>query len=62
MGVTHPTSEKPLGLLAKGSKNTPSHILKHCKDFHHALPSINDFSIIDKDPSQSLERPKKPFT
>ena len=24
MGAIHPTSEKPLGLLAKGSKNTPS--------------------------------------
>ena len=23
MGATHPTSEKPLGLLAKGSRNTP---------------------------------------
>ena len=34
------------------SKVTTSAILKHCKDFHHPLPSISDFSIIDKDPSQ----------
>ena len=33
-------------------KSTTSAILKHCKDFHHPLPSINNFSIIDKDPSQ----------
>ena len=34
------------------SKSTTLAILKHCKDFHHPLPSIIDFSIIDKDPSQ----------
>ena len=34
------------------SKSTTSAILKHCKDFHHPLPSISDFNIIDKDPSQ----------
>ena len=33
------------------SKSTTLAILKHCKDFHHPLPS-NNFSIIDKDPSQ----------
>ena len=33
-------------------KSTTLAILKHCKDFHHPLPSINDFSIIDEDPSQ----------
>ena len=34
------------------SKSTTSAILKHCKDFHHPLPSIDDFNIIDKEPSQ----------
>ena len=34
------------------SMSTTSTILKHCKDFHHPLPSISDFNIIDKDPSQ----------
>ena len=34
------------------SKSTTSAILKHCKDLHHPLPSITDFNIIDKDPSQ----------
>ena len=42
-------------------KPTTLAILKHCKDFHHPLPSISDFSIIDKDPSNH-QRPKKPFT
>ena len=34
------------------SKLTTSAILKHCTDHHHLLPSITNFSIIDKDPSQ----------
>ena len=34
-------------------------LLKHCKDFHHPLPSINDFSIIDKDPSQITREAKE---
>ena len=41
------------------SKSTTSAILKHCKDFHHPLPSINDFSIIDKDPSQITREAKE---
>ena len=32
------------------SKSTTSAILKHCTDFHHPLPSILNFSIIDNDP------------
>ena len=43
------------------SKSTTSAILKHCKDFHHPLPSINDFSIIDKDPSQITREAKEAF-
>ena len=44
---------KALGKRAKEhSKSTTLAILKHCKYFHHALPSISDFNIIDKDPSQ----------
>ena len=34
------------------SKSSTSAILKHCTDFHHPLPSIKNFSIIDKDSSQ----------
>ena len=34
------------------SKSNTSAILKHCMDHHHPLPSINNFTIIDKDPSQ----------
>ena len=41
------------------SKSTTSAILKHCKDFHHPLPSILDFSIIDKDPSQIIREAKE---
>ena len=52
MGVTPPTLEKPPEPLVRGvkehSKSTTSAILKHCKDFHHPLPSISDFNIIDK--------------
>ena len=41
------------------SKSTTSATLKHCKDFHHPLPSINDFSIIDKDPTQITQEAKE---
>ena len=41
------------------SKSTTSAILKHCKDFHHPLPSINDFNIIDKEPSQITREAKE---
>ena len=41
------------------SKSTTSAILKHCKDFHHPLPSILDFNIIDKDPSQITSEAKE---
>ena len=41
------------------SKSTTSAILKHCKDFHHLLPSISNFSIIDKDPSQITREAKE---
>ena len=34
------------------SKSNTLAILKHCMDHHHPLPSINNFTIIDKDPSQ----------
>ena len=63
MGVTHPTLEKHPGLcgerVKEHSKSTTSAILKHCKDFHNPLPSINDFSIIDKDPSQITQEAKE---
>ena len=46
-------TSRALGKRIKAhSKSTTSAILKHCKDFHHPLPSISDFNIIDKDPSQ----------
>ena len=41
------------------SKSTTSAILKHCKDFHHPLPSINDFNIVDKEPSQVTREAKE---
>ena len=42
-------------------KSSTSAILKHCSDFHHPLPSVTDFNIIDKYPSKSPGRPKKPY-
>ena len=44
------------------SKSTTSAILKHCKDFHHPLPSIEDFNIIDKNLLKSPERPRRQST
>ena len=41
------------------SKSTTSAILKHCKDFHHPLPSIEDFNIINKEPSQVTREAKE---
>ena len=41
------------------SKSTTLAILKHCKDFHHPLPSIDDFNIIDKEPSQITREAKE---
>ena len=41
------------------SKLTTSAILKHCKDFHHPLPSIDDFNIIDKEPPQVTREAKE---
>ena len=38
------------------SKLSMSAILKHCTDFHHPLPSIDNFSIIDKDPSHTYSK------
>ena len=38
------------------SKSTTSAIQKHCKDFHHPLPSIEDFNIIDKETFSSHQR------
>ena len=54
MGVTPTTLGKPPGLLVRESKNTPSlqPYLNTVQDFHHPLPSINDFNIIDKEPSK----------
>ena len=46
-------------LLLEHSKLTTSAILKHCKDFHHPLPSIDDFNIIDKEPSQVTREAKE---
>ena len=63
MGVTRPILEKTSRALGKRvkehSKSTTSAILKHCKDFHHPLPSISDFNIINKDPSQIMWEAKE---
>ena len=38
--------------------STPA-ILKHCTDHHHPLPSLSNFNIIDKDPSQVTQEAKE---
>ena len=40
-------------------KSSTSAILKDCTDYHHPLPSILNFSIIDKDPSQVTQEAKE---
>ena len=55
MGVNLLTLERHLELLVKGSRNTASpqpRPYSNTTDFHHPLPSITDFNIIDKDRSQ----------
>ena len=41
------------------SKSSTSVILKHCMDHHHPLPSINNFTIIDKESSQVTREAKE---
>ena len=51
------------GLLVRGRKNilspATSAILKHCTDHHHPLPSVSNFNIIDKNPSQVTQEVKE---
>ena len=49
-----------LGERAKEhAKSTMSAIYKHCIDFHLPLPSVTNFAIIDKDPSQVTQEAKE---
>ena len=61
--VNQPTLVKHPGTLGERikehSKSNTSAILKHCMDYHHPLPSINNFTIIDKDPSQATREAKE---
>ena len=41
------------------SKSNTSAILTHCMDHHHPLPSINNFTIIDKDSLSSYSKGKR---
>ena len=41
------------------SKSKTSTILKHCTDFHHPLPSIENFTIIDKNSSRVTQKAKE---
>ena len=56
MGVTLYILEKHLGLLVRESRNTPSPLpwpyLNIVRISTNHLPSITDFNIIDKNPSQ----------
>ena len=42
----------------KHCKLSTSAKLKHCTDHHHPLPSLSNFNIIDKDPSQVTREAK----
>ena len=37
-------------------KSSTSAIMKHCTDHHHPLPSISNFNIINKGPSQEAKK------
>ena len=56
-------TSRALGEMVKEhSKSATSAIHKHCIDFHQPLPGINDFNIIDQEPSQIIhERPRRPY-
>ena len=45
--------------LKEHCKSSTSAILKHCTDYHHPLPTISNFNIIDKDPSQVTQEAKE---
>ena len=52
-----------LGERAKEHANsTTSAIHKHCTDFHHPLPSVTNFAIIDKDLSRVTQEAKEATT
>ena len=64
MDVNPPMWEKPHNLSGERAKDhaksTTLAIHKHCTDFHHPLPSVTNFAILDKDSlSDHSERPKK---
>ena len=40
-------------------KSSTSVMLKHCTGHHHPLPSLSNFNIIDKDPSQVTQEAKE---
>ena len=53
-------SSRALGERVKEHcKSSTSAILKHCTDHHHPLPTLSNFNIIDKDPSQVTWEAKK---
>ena len=62
MDVTPHMWERCPELLGRGPRNTPSPIHQQSSntvDHHHPLPSINNFTIIDKDPSQDTQEAKE---
>ena len=63
MGVTCPILEKHPGSLVRGSRNTlsqpPQPYLNIVKISTILCPSISDFNIIDKDPSQITREAKE---
>ena len=63
MAVNQPTSNETSRALGEQvkvhCKSSTSAMLKHCTDYHHSLPTISNFNIIDKDPSQVTREAKE---
>ena len=49
------TSRAPGERVKEHCNSSTSAILKHCTDYHHPLPSVSNFNIIDKDSSQIIQ-------
>ena len=53
-------TSRALGVRVKEHcKSSTSAILKHCTDHHHPLPSLSNFNIINKNPSQVTQEAKE---
>ena len=54
-GIPNGRQHPSFGWSILHCKSSTSAILKHCTDYHHPLPSISNFNIINKDPFQEAK-------